>query len=72
MHNVEVSAKWVWQEAGKRDAGTGFLGRGKLGRDNMALGIMSKCGEGGVGTSVGMTREGGVGIGYAGISGSRA
>jgi len=40
--------------------------------DIMALCIMSKCGEGGVWTNVGMTREGGVGIGYAGISGSRA
>ena len=40
--------------------------------DIMALCIMSKCGEGGVGTNVGMTREGGGGIGYAGISGSRA
>ena len=24
MHNVEVWGKWVWEEAGKRGAGTGF------------------------------------------------
>ena len=31
---------------GKRGAGTGFLVREKLGRDIMALCIMSKCGDG--------------------------
>ena len=49
---------------GKRGAGTGFLGRGKLGRDIMALCIMSKCG----GNVVVSERKGrGCGEGHYGI-----
>ena len=72
MHNVEV-----WGGGGCpstlsiRENSKGTEAEEELVGDIMALCIMAKCGRG-CWDYVEMRREGGVGIGYAGISGSRA